>query len=144
MTDKKEKLFPFAWVMLVLVSMAFASYYFYVQRFKRNIQLNLHPVRLIKIHENDTTVIAYINFVSTQDGKMSLGHSYINEALIKLSHAVIAMSNAAGYTPKADLSKAETNANKITREPLTDTHSNNIRKAANILGEALYNLQRQK
>ncbi|MET3978243.1 hypothetical protein ABIB62_000811 [Mucilaginibacter sp. UYP25] len=51
---------------------------------------------------------------------------------------------AAGYGVKADLGAAESDAEKITRDPLAITHADDIRKAADILSDALYNLQQQK
>ncbi|MEO6521915.1 MAG: hypothetical protein ABIN91_09575 [Mucilaginibacter sp.] len=144
MTKKNNKLFPFAWVLLALVIMAFIAYYLYEHRFKGQPAANVPVAKLIEQHENDSTVAAYIHFVSDQNGKMGLDHAYTNEALIKLANAVSTMSKLTGYSIKADLAEAETDANNITRDPLAITHADNIRKAADILSEALYNLQQQK
>jgi hypothetical protein len=48
------------------------------------------------------------------------------------------------YSVKANPIKGETDANKITLDPLAITHAGNIRKSTDILSEALYNLQQQK
>ncbi|MFD0764633.1 hypothetical protein ACFQZI_07190 [Mucilaginibacter lutimaris] len=146
MTEHKNKLFPFAWVLLVIVIMAFVAYFLYVNRFKGNktIDLSAQQTDLINRHENDTTVTDFISYVSDGSNKMSLDHEYSNTALIKLSRAVSAMARATDYVVKANLNEAETDADKITRDPLAITHADNIRKAADILIEALNNLQKAK
>jgi len=146
MTEQKKKLFPFAWILLVLVIMALIAYYLYENRFKGKPETdqNNQELKLIDKHENDTTVTAYISFVNDDTNKMTLDHEYSNTALLKLSKAISAMARSAGYVVKADLNQAETDANKITTDPLVITHADNIRKAADILSEALNNLQRAK
>ncbi|MCC8410777.1 hypothetical protein LJ707_17680 [Mucilaginibacter sp. UR6-1] len=146
MSEQKKKIFPFTWVLLAIVIMAFIAYLLYVNGPKGNRSVNLQKpeVDLIDQRENDTTVVSFIRFINDDHNRMGLDHEYSNKALLKLSSAVSAMAQAVGYAVKADLNKAETDANKITRDPFAITHADNIRKAADILSEAMANLQQAK
>ncbi len=102
-----------------------------------------HHVDLIGIHENNSTVADYISFVYANN-KMVPDHKYIDNALVKLADATNAMAGAAGYTIKEDLNMAKMDANKITQDADETTHADNIRKSADILANALQNLQKAK
>ncbi|MEO5892476.1 MAG: hypothetical protein ABIQ31_19670 [Ferruginibacter sp.] len=145
-SEQRKTVFPFGWILLVLVAMAFLACYLYFQRYQGEREINLHSVyaKLIDKRENDSTVNAYIRFVEQSSGTMSLDHAYSNEALLRLSAAVNAMAKAVDYTVKANVDEAELDANKIILDPLAVSHADNIRNAADILSTALSNLQREK
>jgi len=99
---------------------------------------------LINLKENNSTVAAYINFVETSKEKMSLDHSYTNEALLKLIEATNAMADEVGYEVRADLEKAKEYAEMIEKDPFATTHADSIKKAGDILTNALQNIQKAK
>lgn len=95
------------------------------------------------VHENNSVVNDFINYVETNND-LTPDHHYVQTALIKLADAVNAMSREVGYTVKGDLGLSNQHANKITQNPNASTHSDDIRKAADILSTELQNLQRAK
>lgn len=99
---------------------------------------------LIEVHENNLTVSSYVTFVAADENKMSLDHSYTNEALLKLADATKAMANEVGYDVQNDLSKVTTYAEEIRKDPLETTHADDVRKAADILTNELEGMQKAK
>ncbi|MGI8634467.1 MAG: hypothetical protein ACR2KZ_03590 [Segetibacter sp.] len=95
------------------------------------------------MHRNNSTVAAFVAYVDANN-KMLPDHSYINNALVKLADATNAMAGEINYTITPDLNKAKDFANKITQDANETTHSDNIRKSAEILSDALQNMQRSK
>jgi hypothetical protein len=59
---------------LILLIMAFIAYYSYEHRFKGQFEVSFPYRQLIDRHENHKTVMAYIQFVNNQNGKMRLDH----------------------------------------------------------------------
>ena len=102
------------------------------------------PTDLIGINENNTTVTEYINFIESNQNKMTLDHEYSNEAIIKLTAAVYAIADEVDVDVKSDLNKMEDDAEDITEKPLSDTHANSIRNAADNLTNAMQNIQKAK
>ncbi|MDQ6755906.1 MAG: hypothetical protein M3004_03135, partial [Bacteroidota bacterium] len=100
-------------------------------------------VDLIGMHENNSTVADYISYVAANN-TMVPDHQYINKALVKLADATNAMAMETKYTVMGDLNMAKMDANKITQDPNETTHSDNIRKSADILADILHNLQMAK
>lgn len=98
---------------------------------------------LAGVRENNSVVAEYINYVDANNNKTP-DHHYIQMALIKLADAVSAMSRAAGHTVTGDLGMSNQHANKITENANETTHSDHIRKAADILSTELQNLQRAR
>ncbi len=98
---------------------------------------------LMSMHENNSTVAAYISYVDANNGKVP-DHMYINNALVKLADATNAMAGEIGYTVMGNLNMAKDAANKITNDPNESTHADNIRKSADILSRALQNMQQAK
>ncbi len=96
------------------------------------------------MHENNSTVEAYISFIKADTTKMSLEHEYIHEALLKLIEATKAMAEEIHYEVKADLDTAKKYADEITKNPLATTHADNIRKAAEIISTSLQDMQQAK
>jgi hypothetical protein len=103
---------------------------------------NTNEYDLLGVNENNGTVAAYVNFVENIKEKMSLDHAYTNEALLKLIEATNAMANEVGYDVQADIEKVKKYANMIAKDPFETTHADNIRKADDILANALQNIQK--
>lgn len=102
------------------------------------------PIDLVDIKENNSTVVAYVDFVENSKVKMDLDHAYTNEALLKLIDATNAIAEEVDYEVKADLGKAKDYANMITKDPFDTTHADNIRKADDIIVNVLQNIQKAK
>lgn len=134
--EKKKPVWP--WILLGLAIVALLIYLLYDKDEK--------PVstELINVHENNSTVAAFVTFINADTNKMSLDHAYTNEALLKLTGAINAMAGETGYNVQADLDKAKEYADKITNDPFETTHADNIRKATDILSTSLQNLQQAK
>jgi hypothetical protein len=105
---------------------------------------NTYAPDLIGIYENNSTVVAYIDFVENTKKEMSLNHAYTNEALLMLSAAVEAMASEVGYEVQADMEKVKEYAEMITVNPFETTHADNIRKADDVLTQVLENIQKAK
>ena len=119
--EKKKAIWP--WILIGLIVLALLLY-FLVFRNRENTDntatnnTGMISNDLISVHENNSTVAAYIAFVSdTANNKMGLGHEFSNEALLKLTDATEAMAGEATYDIKADLDRAKLAANSITKEP---------------------------
>ncbi|MDQ6815127.1 MAG: hypothetical protein M3040_15430 [Bacteroidota bacterium] len=139
--EKKKPVWP--WVLLGLGILALLLYFFLFRNKSDQVQ-QAPAAALIDVHENNSTVAAYVMFINSDTNKMTLDHSFTNEALLKLTDATNAMANAVGFSVKADLDKAKDLANKITNDPFETSHADNIKKAANIIARALENLQQAK
>ncbi|HCU20670.1 MAG: hypothetical protein A2X11_10850 [Bacteroidetes bacterium GWE2_42_24] len=105
---------------------------------------NTNESDLLWVKENNSTVAAYVNFIESGKDKMSLDHAYTNEALLKLMAATKAIAGEVGFEVEADLEKVKEYANMITKDPFETTHADNIRKADDILTNALQNIQKAK
>lgn len=105
---------------------------------------NTNDSDLLWVKENNSTVAAYVNFIESGKDKMSLDHAYTNEALLKLMAATKAIAGEVGFEVEADLEKVKEYADMITKDPFETTHADNIRKADDILTNALQNIQKAK
>lgn len=94
--------------------------------------------------EDNKTVAAYVTFIESDTSTMGLDHVYTHEALTKLANAVDAMAKEVDYDVNADIAKTKEYADDITKNPLEDTHANKIRSAAEILSNALQNIQQAR
>lgn len=142
--EQKKQVWPWLLVGLVIAALLV---YLLVFNNKKEDEMNEvaeTPAALIDVHENNSTVAAYVNFINSNTNKMSLDHDFTNEALLKLTDATNAMADEAGYSVKADLDKGKEYADKITNDPFETSHADNIKKAAEILAGSLQNLQRAK
>ncbi|EOR93291.1 hypothetical protein ADIARSV_3556 [Arcticibacter svalbardensis MN12-7] len=139
--EKKKSITP--WILLGLGIIALLLYFLGVFDKKESLN-NDASTNLIGVRENDSTVLAYVSFINGDNAKMSLDHEFTNEALIKLTHAVDTMAVKAGFSVKADLDKAKEYADHITNDPFETTHADNIRRSAEIISDALQNLQKAK
>ena len=139
--EKKKSVLP--WLLLVLGLLA-AGWFFFFRGDKEETMETANNSALINVHENNSTVAAYITFINSDTNTMSLDHAYSSEALIKLTDAVDAMATEASYDVKVDIAKARQYADEITKDPLVTTHADKIRSAADLLTTSLKNMQQAK
>ncbi len=139
--EKKKPIWP--WILLVLGLLA-AVWFFFFRNDKEEAVETRDKTALIDIHENNSTVAAYVTFIDSDTNKMSLDHSFTSEALTKLTAAVDAMATEAAYDVKVDIAKAKQYAEEITKDPLVTTHADKIRSAADVLSTSLQNMQQAK
>ncbi len=90
---------------------------------------------------NNSTVTAFVSFIKEDPDQMGLDHEFTNEALLKLTNATQAMADETGYDIRTQMEVVKTNAEKISTDPFETTHANSIRESANILAQALQNIQ---
>lgn len=141
--EKKKPIWP--WLLLGAGILALVLYFFIFKGDNDKEEVAETPATsLMDVRENNSTVAAYVNFINSDTNKMSLDHSFTNEALLKLTDATNAMADEVGYSVKADLNKANELASKITTDPFETSHADNIRKAAEIISGSLQNLQKAK
>lgn len=139
--EKKKPVWP--WILLVLGLLA-AAWFFFFRNDKQETMETADNNALIDVHENNSTVAAYVTFINSDTNKMSLDHAFTSEALTKLTDAVDAMATEAGYDVKVDIAKAKQYADEITKDPMSTTHADKIRTAADVLSTSLQNLQQAK
>lgn len=96
------------------------------------------------IDDNMTAVAAYLAFVRSEDGKMTLDHEYSHNALTKLINATEEISSKNNFDSKMDLDNARKYADEITKNPDATTHADNIKKATDLISKVLQNLQQAK
>jgi len=99
---------------------------------------------LISVTENNSKVEAYVNFVEADKLEMDLDHEYTNAALLKLIQGTEAMAEEVDYDIQVALNQVNEYAQMITNDPFETTHANNLRKANDILANALQNIQKAK
>lgn len=105
---------------------------------------NLTEPKLIDVSENNVIVATYVNFAENDNKQMSLDHIYVNELLLKLNDAIHAMADEIGYELTINTDKVKEYAATITKEPFDISHADSIRKATDILTDALQNIQQAK
>lgn len=142
--ERKKSVWPWAILALVLIAGIIYLYYSLTTVRSHEVDNNSDNTELINKHENNSTVNGFISFVNDDNNKMSLDHTYTNNALLKLTQATDAMASEIGYDVKADLDKAKEYADKITNDPFETSHADKIRKATDILSRALVNMQQAK
>lgn len=96
------------------------------------------------VNEDNRTVNDFVQFIKSDDNKMTLDHSYTNEALKKLIDATEAMAKEVNYDVKADMDQAKQYAEQITEDRFETTHADNIRKSADIISGSLMKMQQEK
>lgn len=146
--EKKKPIL--VWIILVIAVIALLIYFLgyyndnteqYDTKTTENI--NEEPKDLIGVKENNSIVVTYINFVEN-DKNMNLDQDYTHGALLKFTDAVQAMANEVGFDVQADIDKVKEYAERITVDPFATSHANDIRKATEILTNAIRNLQQTK
>ena len=142
--EKKATIWP--WIIVGLLILAVVLYLLFFRNNNNNntVVANTDTTALIDTHENNDTVVSYLTFIKADTTKMALDHAYTSEAIMKLVAATRAMAGEANFTIKADLDKAEDDANQITKNPMATNHANLIKDAAMHIGTALQNLQHTK
>ncbi len=148
--EKKKQVWP--WLLAGLVIAALLVYFLIFRDNGNNTETvteadsitNTNETDLLGVNENNSTVAAFVSFVENDTARMSLGHAYTNEALLKLIEATNAMANEVGYEVQADIEKVKEYAKMITNDPFETTHADSIRKAADILTNVLQNIQMAK
>lgn len=139
--EKKTPVWP--WILLVL-GLLFAVWFFFFRNDKVEPLETEDTTALIDTHENNSVVATYATFIDSDTNTMSLDHAFTSEALTKLTEAVDAMATEVDYDVKVDISKAKEYAQEITNDPLSTTHADKIRSAADVLGTSLQNMQLAK
>lgn len=139
--EKKKPLWP--WILLVL-GLLVAAWFFFFRNDKEETMETADNNALIDVHENNSTVAAYVTFINSDTNKMSLDHSFTSEALTKLTDAADAMATEAGYDVKVNIAQAKQYAEEITKDPMSTTHADKIRSAADVLSTSLQNMQQAK
>jgi len=139
--EKKKPVWP--WLLLVL-GLLVAAWFLFFRNDKDEPVETSDKTALIDIHENNSRVAAYVTLINSDTNKMSLDHSFTSEALTKLTDAVDAMATEAGYDVKVDIAKAKQYAEEITKDPMSTTHADKIRSAADVLSTSLQNMQQAK
>jgi|TARA_R110000737_G_scaffold104095_1_gene137258 hypothetical protein len=148
--EQKKQVWP--WLLIGFILVALLVYFLVFRDNGENTEAvteedyitNTNEADLLGVNENNSTVAAYVNFVGNSQEKMSLDHGYTNEALLKLIAATNAMANEVGYDVEADLENVREYAKMIAKNPFETTHADNIRKADDILTNALQNIQKAK
>jgi len=140
--EKKKLLWP--WILLGIVIVALIIYFLVFQTSSEEVKEVTETTDLISVKENNTTVEAYVSFIEIDTNRMTLDHTYTNEALLKLTDATNAMAGEIGYDVKADIEKVREHAKMITKDAFDTSHADSIRKAADILTNVLQNIQKAK
>lgn len=144
--EKKTPIWP--WILLILAVIGILIYLFAFSgdgnETENREQSRTEEVTTTRqVALNNSTVIAYVSFIKDDPNQMSLDHDFTNEALLKLTNATSAMADEIGYDIQKDLEEVRTHADKITRDPFETTHSDSIRKSAEILANVLQNMQQK-
>jgi hypothetical protein len=138
---KIEKRKP-AWPWLLL-SLGAAAVLIYFIAFQGKNGEKKKVSELMYVSENNTTVNDYVNFVENDNNNMSLDHAFTNEALLKLADATDEMADEIDFEMHTDLDKVDELAEMITKDPSDTSHANSIRKATDILTNALQEIQKE-
>lgn len=96
------------------------------------------------INDNLSDVAAFVAFVKSDDGQMTLDHEYSKNALTKLIDATEEVSSNTEFDSKMDLDNARKYADEITKNPEATSHADNIKKATDMISAVLQNLQEAK
>lgn len=93
---------------------------------------------------SENAVAAYVAFVEENSGRMGEDHEYTSEAFMKLIDATEAQAAEIDFDIQIDIDKAQEHAQNIKDESSDTTHANSIRNAADILANALGNMQKTR
>jgi hypothetical protein len=136
--EKKSPVWP--WILLGLLVIGGLIYYY---GYRNNDEPGVVQTPPAKAEVENDSVAQYIQYVN-EGRTMSLDHEYTNGALLRLISAINAKAQQTGFDVKADLEKVTEHANQISEDPFETTHANSIRKAADILTDAMQNMQKAK
>lgn len=136
--EKKAPVWP--WLLIGGLLIIALIYYF---GFRNNDQPEVVQTPPETIEVESGSVDQYVQFIN-EGRTMGLDHNYTNGALSKLTTAIKAKAQQTGFDVEADLEKVKEHSDQITNDPFETTHANNIRKAADILTDAMQNMQKAK
>lgn len=138
--EKKSSVWP--WLLAGLLVISALIYYF---GFRDNGQPEVvqTPADTTAVEVYRGPVAQYVQFVD-EGRTMGIDHVYTTGALSRLISAISAKAQQTGYDVKADLEKVKAYSDRIQNDPFETTHANSIRKAADILTDAMQNMQKAK
>ena len=139
--EKKRTFWP--WLVLSLALLSLAAYLLWFRSDNTQTEAD-NAFALISVRENNTTVADFVQFVNQDSARMTLDHNYTNQSILKLCNAIGAMAGEIDFEVKADMAKVKEHADTITHDPTETTHADQIRKAADILGNSLQRMQQSK
>lgn len=91
--------------------------------------------------EESAAVSTYLNTTADMEGEMGLGHDFTHRALSQLAAATSALAQEQGLLSEASVrdktDRVNRLADEIRREPMADTHADNIKMAAMLITEIL-------
>ncbi|MFO8146893.1 MAG: hypothetical protein R6U03_05835 [Gillisia sp.] len=149
--EKKKPVWP--WIMLAAVVIALLVLLFanpwdddedYEEVEETTEMVTTEKTDLQNTREENSTVIAYVEWINTNKGQMGIDHEFTHQAITKLANATQAMANEIDFNIEAELSKAKQYADEIMKEPYETSHADKIRKATDMLSRALVNMQQAK
>jgi hypothetical protein len=88
---------------------------------------------------NEGAVGEYVQYLNTIP--MDLDHEYSSGAIERLTNAVEAKAKQVNYEVTADLDKVRESKEHITQDPMATTHSNHVKRAADILAGVMQRMQ---
>lgn len=143
--DKEKENRMWRWGLSILAIACFALLVYLRNTGNKMGQVSDEPKAAATEPEPLTLAITqYVDFVSNDTSRMSLGHDYSSEAMLKLLDATSAAAEQAGQNLEADFSEVKAAANRITENPRAQTHADDIRKAAVTLSGSLVKIQAAK
>ena len=140
--EKKKTIWP--WILVGLLVLAVILYFLFFRKDNddnMSVETTTTPV-VDSSNMNNSSVDAFVTFVSSDTATMGLDHVFTHNALIKLIAATKSTADKKGFNIQADLDKAKEDADKITVDPMVTTHADFIKDATNRISTALQNLQR--
>lgn len=131
------------WMLLGFGFVAVFIYFMSLNDFE-NIEEVSETAELINVNKNNPAVSAYVNFIESDNNRMTMNHAFTHEAIIKLTNATIAIADDADYKIKSDMDMVKEYAEAITEDSLDTIHADDIKKAADIVTNVLQNIQLAK
>lgn len=138
-TEKKRSLWPWVIVAIIIIGAIIAWIGLTNTRETKEVQTQTESPK----NAEGGPVAEYIQFIN-EGSSMGLDHQFTNNALLKLTNAIYAKAQQTGYDVKANMEQVREHADHITQDPFETTHANSIRKAADILTNAMENMQKSK
>lgn len=140
--EKKKPVWP--WVLAGIILVALLIFYFANDdndEAVRNTEQETELSDVNTMDRNNSAVVAYVQFVDEEQGRMGEDHEYTQEAFHKLTEAVRTLAQEKGHDIRADLDQAEQAADEITNDPAATNHAQHIKSAADALTRAMTNMQ---
>jgi hypothetical protein len=80
------------WALLALGVAAVLIYFIYAYAFKEEVaEIPETTTAIIEVHENNTIVTAFVDFIELDSNRMSLDHAFTIEVFLKLTNATNAI-----------------------------------------------------